>query len=56
MKRMTQMELRLAVRKGNALAKLGKVSEAIQEYERALKIDPNNQAVQKDLLILQKTN
>ena len=39
-KRMTQMELRLAVRKGNALAKLNKVHEAIQEYERALKIDP----------------
>lgn len=51
-KRMTQMELRLAVRKGNALAKLNKVHEAIQEYERALKIDPGNQAVQKDLSIL----
>ena len=55
-KRMTQMALRLAVRKGNALAKLNKVHEAIQEYERALKIDPQNAAVQKDLLILQKTN
>lgn len=49
------MELRLAVRKGNALAKLNKIGEAISEYEKALKMDPTNAAVQKDLEILQKT-
>lgn len=54
-KRMQNMELRLAVRKGNALAKLNKVSDAITEYEKAIKIDPTNKAVQKDLEILKKT-
>lgn len=49
------MELRLAVRKGNALAKLNKISEAITEYEKAIKIDPTNRTVQKDLEILKKT-
>ena len=49
------MELRIAVRKGNALAKLNKVSDAITEYEKAIKIDPTNKAVQKDLEILKKT-
>ena len=49
------MELRLAVRKGNALAKLNKVSEAITEYEKAMKFDPTNKTVQKDLDILKKT-
>ena len=42
LKRMKQMELRIAVRKGSALTKVKKVSEAITEYERALKIDPEN--------------
>jgi len=32
MDRLKQMDLRLAVRKGAALAKVGKVSEAIGEY------------------------
>ena len=50
------MELRIAVRKGNAQAKLGKVSEAISEYERALRIDPNNVAVKSDLDILRRKN
>ena len=36
------MELRIAVRKGNALQKLNKIEDAILEYERALKIDPAN--------------
>jgi tetratricopeptide (TPR) repeat protein len=44
-KRMQNMELRLAVRKGNALAKLNKIGEAISEYEKALKMDPTNAAV-----------
>lgn len=52
MKRMNNMELRLAVRKGNALAKLNKISEAIGEYEKALKMDPTNATVKKDLEIL----
>jgi tetratricopeptide (TPR) repeat protein len=34
------MEIRVSVRRGNALAKLNRVSEAIQEYERALKLNP----------------
>ena len=36
--RLQGMDLRVAVRKGNALAKLARVSEAITEYERALTI------------------
>jgi Flp pilus assembly protein TadD len=52
---MDSMELRLAVRKGNAQAKLGKVTEAISEYERALKVDPTNASVKKDLEMLRKT-
>ena len=54
-KRMESMELRLAVRKGNAQAKLGKVTEAIAEYERALRFDPANTSVKKDLEMLRKT-
>jgi hypothetical protein len=34
------MDLRISVRKANALQKLNKVSEAITEYERAEKMDP----------------
>ena len=52
---MDSMELRLFVRKGNAQAKLGKVTEAIAEYERALKMDPANASVKKDLEMLRKT-
>jgi tetratricopeptide (TPR) repeat protein len=47
--RLRQMDLRVAVRKGNALAKLARTTDAISEYERALRIDPGNTAVQKDL-------
>jgi hypothetical protein len=36
------MELRLYARKGTALEKLGKVNDAITEFERALLIEPNN--------------
>ena len=42
LERLKQMDLRVAVRRGNALAKLQRSSEAIAEYERALKIDPGN--------------
>lgn len=49
-KRMDSMELRLAVRKGNAQAKLGKVTEAISEYERALNIDPANTRDRKSVV------
>lgn len=52
--RLKQMDLRVAVRRGNALGKLQRTSEAIAEYERALKIDPNNASVLKDLEILRK--
>lgn len=48
------MDLRVAIRRGNALAKLQRTSEAIQEYERALKIEPNNAAIEKDLELLRK--
>ena len=43
------MDLRLAVRKGNALAKANKVNQAILEYERALNINTQNKNVKKDL-------
>lgn len=55
-KRLLQMEIRVSVRRGNALAKLNRVSEAIQEYERALKLDPQNETIKKDLDILRKGN
>ena len=42
LERLKQMDLRVSVRRGNALAKLQRTSEAIAEYERALKIDPSN--------------
>lgn len=48
------MDLRVAVRRGNALAKLQRTSEAITEYERALKIDPGNATIEKDLELLRK--
>lgn len=51
-KRLSQMEIRVSVRRGNALAKLNRVSEALQEYERALKLDPSNDAIKKDIDIL----
>ena len=51
--RMKQMELRLSVRKGAALSKQGKVSEAIKEYERALQLEPKNVNVLKSLKELQ---
>lgn len=50
------MELRVSVRRGNALAKLNRVNEAIQEYERALKMDPNNETLKKDIEILKRGN
>lgn len=53
-KRLSQMEVRVSVRRGNALAKLNRVSEAIQEYERALKLDPNSEAIKRDLEILRR--
>jgi Flp pilus assembly protein TadD len=48
------MELRLAVRKATSLSKLNKVDEAIAEYERAQRMDPNNASVKKDLDILRR--
>jgi dyslexia susceptibility 1 candidate gene 1 protein len=52
--RLRQMDLRVAVRRGNALGKLGRVEDAVTEYERALKIDPSNATVKRDLKTLQK--
>ena len=40
--RLKQMDVRVAVRKGNALGKMQRTSEAIAEYERALKLDPSS--------------
>jgi len=48
------MDLRVAVRRGNALAKLQRSGEAIAEYERALKIEPGNAQVTKDLELLRR--
>jgi tetratricopeptide (TPR) repeat protein len=48
------MDLRIAVRKANALQKLNKVNEAIAEYERAEKMDPENQQIQKELSLLRR--
>ena len=48
------MEIRVSVRRGNALAKLNRVNDAIQEYEKALKMDPGNEAIKKDLDLLKK--
>ena len=48
------MEIRVSIRRGNALAKLTRVSEAIQEYERALKMDPTNETIKKDLDLLRR--
>ena len=47
--RLKQMDLRVAVRRAHALKNLQRVSEAIAEYERALKIDPSNAGLKKDL-------
>lgn len=55
-KRLLQMEIRVSVRRGNALAKLNRVSEAVQEYERALKMDPANEGIKRDLETLKKGN
>ena len=54
-KRLHQMEIRVSIRRGNALAKLNRVSEAIQEYERALKLDPNNDIIKRDLDTLRRS-
>lgn len=48
------MEKRVSVRRGNALAKLNRVGDAIEEYERALKLDPANEKIKKDLEVLRK--
>lgn len=48
------MEVRVSIRRGNALAKLNRVSEAIQEYERALKLEPNNDVIKRDLETLRR--
>ena len=53
-KRIAQMELRIAVRKASALQKQNKVSEAIVEYERAQKMDPQSQQIQKELSMLRR--
>lgn len=52
--RVHQLEIRVSVRRGNALAKLNRVSEATQEYERALKLDPKSESIKKDLDLLRK--
>merc|ERR1712086_1173621 len=52
--RNAQMELRISVRRASALQKLNKVSEAITEYEKAQKMDPESQQVQKELALLRR--
>jgi len=46
--RLKDIEVRLIVRRGNALAKLNRVTEAIAEYEKAYKLQPS-EAIQRDL-------
>ena len=48
------MDLRVAVRRANALGKLQRITEAVAEYERALKLDPNNATIKKDLDLMRK--
>jgi len=43
------MELRLLLRKGSSFYKLGKRLEAIETYEKALKLDPENEKIRADL-------
>ena len=50
------MQLRVSVRKATAQAKLGKVTEAIAEYEKALLLEPENATLKKELEILRKSN
>merc|ERR1712146_795318 len=52
--RMAQMDLRISVRKATALSKLGKVPEAIAEFERAQRMEPENAQVAKDLNALRR--
>ena len=52
--RLKQMDLRVAVRRANALGKLQRITEAVAEYERALKLDPNNATIKKDLDLMRK--
>ena len=44
----------MAVRRGNALGKIGRVSDAIKEYERAEKLDPRSKIIKKELDALRK--
>jgi tetratricopeptide (TPR) repeat protein len=54
LERLNQMDLRVAVRRGNALGKIGRVSDAIKEYERAEKLDPRSKIIKKELDALRK--
>lgn len=54
LERIKQLDLRVSVRRANALGQLQRTAEAIQEYERALKIDPGNVTVEKNLECLRK--
>jgi len=52
--RIKQLDLRVSVRRASALAILQRTAEALEEYERALKIDPGNPTVVKNLESLRK--
>ena len=52
LEKLNSMDLRVAVRRGNALGKLGRVSDAIKEYERAEKLDPKSAVIKKELKAL----
>jgi len=54
-KKLHSFDLRVAIRKGFALAKMNRVGDAITEYERALRMDPNNAEVKRDLDKLRKS-
>lgn len=55
-KRVKTMQLRVSVRRAAALAKLNKVTDAIEEYEKALQLDPSNATLKKELDVLRKVS
>lgn len=48
------MEIRVLLRKGNSLVKTGNTRGAITEFESALRIDPKNERIRKDLQTLKE--
>lgn len=47
--KLTDFEIRFLVRRGNAYSKLQKFYHAKSDFEEALKLDPKNEQLKKDL-------